>query len=330
MLIQIEERCKPFSHLSGTMCLLPGAFLRFQVFPTLIRVHDLSAAEPKFLEEFPLPLEGPVADFTVQLDLEGGFIRVWGSALSGYFRYRICPADNAKRWALVAEKGLEGRAASTGKALPIERLSLGSHKAQDWELVCRRADMKEILPHWFLLGQKVLQKELSSPLQGTAALLKEDLDSLRNLFSAGFEGILSPRLIDEGHHGFSLPALSDHSMSPLVLLHEGARLIRRFFIDSKENEIHLLPALPAEFHCGRMTDVVCKGIGTLDFEWTKKKLRRMILRSEFSGELTLVLQKKIKSFRLRRSLQDRGVVVKAPYCINVEPGKAYLLDHFEK
>ncbi len=70
---------------------------------------------------------------------------------------------------------------------------------------------------------------------------------------------------------------SQGNVSPLAFLTEGARLIRNHFIEEEPNGIKILPALPPECHAGRLINVAIKGVN-LDLEWSKKTIRRLILR----------------------------------------------------
>lgn len=223
-----------------------------------------------------------------------------------------------------------------------ERLSLGIHKAQDWSMVHRRQNLGEIMPIWLRLGQSLPHIHCSSEkCQGTAHFLdscseliqKKDrvnvLYEFRKLFLAGFEGILSPRLIDAQHQGFSLPSLdAAYDLSPLVLLTEGARLIRSLFIQSNSSEIAVLPVLPVEFHCGRLLNVHCGDAACLDIEWSKKTIRRVVLRPLISGDLNLIF-KDVHSYRLKTHRHHPGARMAVGQVLHVEKGKDYFLDNFQ-
>ena len=281
MKISIAKRFKPFSHTPGVKLLLPGTDQLFQVFPAKI------VADGK---EIPLDIKGPVKNFTVEQDLERGQIRIFGQALSGYYE-KIFKAPAYEK--------------------PKERLSLGVHKALDWDLVKRRHSMAEILPIWHFLGQVTPEKP--SHREGTAALLDR---SLEHLFLAGFEGILSPRLIDTDEQGFDLKQPEDSD--PLVLLTEGARIIRNLFLQEREDVFHILPSLPKEFHCGRLTTP------SIDMEWSKHKLRKLIVRTSKQ----LLLPKEIKRFRLKRNHKDKGEWILRDEQLPL--GARLTLDRFER
>ena len=167
-----------------------------------------------------------------------------------------------------------------------EKMHFGCHKAQDWPFVKRRLSLEEFLPIWFALGVKC--PKAPTHYEGTAELLKTCETHLKNkdrtlvgpallkLFRAGFEGMLIPRLIDTDYQGILAPAPHPKG-SPLVLLSEGARLIRRLFINETEEAIALLPCLPVELHAGRFNHIEVSNALSLDLEWSKKTLRRVTL-----------------------------------------------------
>jgi hypothetical protein len=349
MHIKIAERLRIFSHRPGTYCLLPGTALRLQIFPALIRIEDLSNHPPKPVTELKLNIEGPVEDFTVLLDLEKGYVKVWGHGSNGFFRYKIVATQDSNLWALSVEKGqvseLVSSKFSDSKALYIppltDRLSLGNHKSQDWDMVIRRQNLEEIFPAWLRLGQ-LLPKQTSSSFEGTAHFLelcqkaKENKDRLPllqpflYLFMTGFQNLLSPRLTDEQHQGFDMPSVNPKSsLSPLVLLTEGAKIIRSLFVEETAQGIAILPALPIQFHHGRFIQVKCQG-GRIDLEWTKKSIRRLIFYAEETSSLKFLFSKEIRQFRFRKGDGDRGCFLTSQSAIEVEKEKIYYLDNFQK
>lgn len=334
MRITISERLRPYQHVAGTQVLIPGTFVGATVFPALIRLHDFFQAEPKLLAEVPLPIRGPVKDFTVQQNLETGDVVVWGFGLEGYFRYRIT-YDNAVH--ILFDKGGENIKLDVfSVTFPVGdtvRLSLGNHKAQDWSLVKRRLDLTEILPAWLRLGELIQVPQGSG--KGTAALLhkcrqlidqKQKTDIVPNLtalFTVGFEGILSPRLFDHEYQGFqfSVPESTD---SPLVLLAEGAQLISSLFVQPTHKSLSILPVLPPEFHSGRLVRYRWKGYGLIDMEWSKKMIKKMIFTSEVTDSIYFQFQKEVQRFRLN------GVHLPVNQELKVVSGQKYLFDRFEK
>lgn len=363
MRIQIAERLKPYSHVPGTFCVLPGSHLRLQIFPALLRVHDLEGPFPVLFAEINLGITGPVKDFTVSQDLEHGFVQVWGQAKNGYFRFNVNASSDGKFFITIERAPKEGLVLNSlkirqgdiievskncieqkegpGYIPPVtDRLSLGFHKAQDWSLMHSRMAMEEIMPLWMRLGQ-LIPPISNAPHEGTALLIdhcREVIESrnildivseFQNLFLAGFEGMLSPRLTDELHQGFDLPEpVAGSKLSPLVLLTEGSSLIRSLFVKAERGRLHILPALPPEFHCGRMLGIQYDGIGAVDMEWSKKTIRRLIFHSHKEGEIAFDFQQGIKSFRLRMGSHDRGTRYETAQPISIQPNCQYFLDNF--
>src|SRR3989344_6077351 len=157
-MISIALRLRPFSHRPGTTVVIPKTPWQVQVFPTLLRFTHLISFETF---EKNLDIQGPMLDFTVELDLEKCCVRFFGHAAKGYHQLVFTEKDVPSSLLLQESK---------------ERLSLGMHKRLDWELVCRRRDLKEIFPVWFRLGQLVPFVE--TPHVGTATLLQPVSDKL--------------------------------------------------------------------------------------------------------------------------------------------------------
>lgn len=206
MRINIAERLKPFSHSPGTYFILPGTSLRFQIFPALVRVHNLFNAEPQFITEIQLNIKGPVLDFTAQQDLEHGCLQIWGHTSTGFLHYQIHALKDYKNFAIVFEKvpNDEFNISCSNNYIPnkpqnikpkdtlviakhetaiekdhlykpesLEKISFGCHKAQDWELIKRRLDLSEILPLWFKFGNLIPKQDTKAPHEGTAFLLEQ-------------------------------------------------------------------------------------------------------------------------------------------------------------
>jgi hypothetical protein len=329
--------------------LIPGSTLCVKVFPVRIEIVDLLDAS-QTSNVILHGICGPIADFTVMQDLEHGYVNVWGHSANGYFRYLLIYVEQKLRIVIEKEpkEGLQTLCEGSLTLLPLpkaelpkhgvlqtERLSLGSHKAQDWELICRRLNLVEIAPHWLRLGQMTPathEKCVSPSLLLRAAESIEGppekiVSTWSNLFQAGFEGILVPRAVDSDYLGFDLPPIADGQA--ISILTQGAALLRRTFIIEEADQTLLLPHIPPEFVCGRYLGARCQW-GHLDVEWTKKLLRRAVLYPERSGTLHLRLQKSIRSFRLRRSTKERGqrVVVNEP--LPIEAGKPLYIDRIEK
>lgn len=328
MRINIAERLRPFSHVPGTACLVPKSATIVQIFPALLR----------FLEkEIALPVVGPVKDFTVELDLEKALIRVFGHTANGYMRYLIFKED--KRIVVKFEKfphKMDSIFIDDKEMIGPdvqERLSLGSHRGQDWQLVQRRQDLTDIFPIWLRLSQMLPPAEVTSYLLNCAEESKKDrreiIPAFLNLFNAHFYGILAPRLFDDQYQGL-IPNKEKLTMLPTDLLKQSGNLIRSLFIDEQKNEIFILPHLPPQFHSGRFVDVELTNGDHLSFEWSKKLLRRLIWIPQSDRIVKLTLQKSITSFRMRRSLKEKGKMVSSDEAISLISGQKLYLDRFQK
>ncbi|MBA3958062.1 MAG: hypothetical protein H0X51_06685 [Parachlamydiaceae bacterium] len=343
MHITIAERLKPFSHEPGIQFILPGSCLRFTCYPALLRVHDLSQTPPKLLTDVTLNVTGPLTDFTVQQDLEKARIYIWGHSPKGFLRYAIhAVADAPKQFLIKIEKKPEdfgmsypNETADPYSPKPTERLSLGSHKNQDWTLLQRHNDMHAILPLWFRLGQLTPHFQ-NQTCEGSLHLLKECqqlinthnttalVPALTLLLQAGFEPGLSPRLSDESNLGLRLPPVTSQA-SPLILLSEGAALIRSCFIATHSNHISILPALPPEFHCGRLIQVHLPNLGILDMEWSKKLIRRIHFQALTTANVSFQFQKDITRFRLNGCFVE---TIQRSAHLPIEKGNSYFFDRF--
>lgn len=351
MLISIAERFRPFSKLPGIACILPLSKLQLQVFPALIRIYDLSRSEPGLKCEFSLPIQGPVKDFTVMQDLEKGCVKVWGQSKDGFFRYRVHAANTDVGFVIIPEKipmsnffdhlPVASSLESIFAPLGIERLSFGVTKKADWTLVDRRLELAEILPFWYRLGQ--MTPAVSEHKEGAASLLcaieeathSKDVQELstcfKNLYLAGFGGLLCCRLTDDDYQGFKLPAVPEGSASgPLVLLTQGAKLIKNMLVcPAGEDRIEILPCLMPELHAGRLCNASLGEIGWLDLEWSKKQTRRISFYSARKQTLNFCFQSRLKSYRFRKADAKFSYVKSCGEAIVFEADTTYFFDCFE-
>lgn len=358
--ITIAERLRPFSHTPGTYCLLPGTPYQLRIYPTRVEIVSISSCDavPPFVID--LQLQGPAADFTIQQDLEKCCVLVWGHYQEGFVRYRIfskdsgvffeierCPDGGLILFSpdkhLMTQKQsfqLPVSAFDAGTVFPT-RLSLGSHKAQDGDLIRRRGQLEEIFPLWFRLGMLFGQEEAKTapehPLLERCAesVLNRDIlkiyAAFKTLFLAGFRGLLCPRLEDDEFQGLYPKNTTETSAiaSPLILLSQGAAWIRQIFLQVQQDTLIFLPALPPEFHAGRMTDLVTP-FGEVDLEWSKKSLRRAVLRCKKTLSLSVLFSKELKAFRLHTNADSRGKIVPIGQPLDIVAGELYFLDNFTR
>lgn len=327
-MITIGERLRPFSHVRGTKCLIPGTTFFVEVFPALVRFYDLKEKKPEYIKEVAWEIEGPLDQFIVFQDLERNCVTVVANRKT----YHLLPSLE-----ISSKKHPEGSNDSSK-----ERLSLGSHKKQEWEVIYKREDFRTIFPLWFRLGNLLKFPTLKEKGKGIFSVLDECQEKIdanhpehilpifRKLFLVGFSGMLVPRLHDEEYQGISLPNQEDPQISPLYLLSEGARLIRSLFFKAKSNQLFLLPSLPPEFFAGRMLHLSCLPFGKISLEWNKKSIKKAVFHASQSGILHFHLHPSLITFRVRTSLQDRGIRLSNGEGLEIKSNSVYLLDHFEK
>lgn len=386
--INIAVKLRPYSHRPSSRCLIPGTSLIAEVFPTLLRLYRGDIENPELIAELSLQLAGPLTHFTLQQDLEAGQLLVWGLLASQPIRYAIRPTvDGFGAYIAMLRCPKEGIAWQCRSPLgamlyhaepllpldgpieqkqllilrwqhgsdepyrpkPCERLSLGCHKAQDWDLLQRRVLPEEFLPFWhrsgMLLQARHSDKDKELHDWGSASLLRrcesamangdgsQALALLQEFFLAGFDSWLIPRLIDTAFQGLKLPPKPEsfaQKCDPIALLPWGAKIISGLFIQQREGQLEILPALPPQLHCGRLMHRQCGSKGVLDLEWSKRLPRRARFVSFADQEIEFAFPSAIKTFRLRTSLQDSGHTCTAPAPQTLNEGQIYFLDRFQK
>lgn len=361
MKIRLNEKYKPFSHEAGTPLLIPRSSWKATVCPAKIQLESLLSIGGKAGFNVIPHITGPLSKFTVMQDLERQWIRVFGQSQEGYFSYRLVASSHEvilflergpdkgisftfEEETKVLKRKEELIIPTTLSAFPKgarEKMHFGCTKKQDWQLVKRRKSIEEILPIWFELGKHIPSHPILDV--GTSRLLakcKKEVHakendqigkSLMDLFDAGFEGILSPRLFDESFLGHSLDEKEvPQEASPLMLLGEGARLIRSLLIQERDDGFAILPCLPKELHAGRFTHVELREGLIADLEWSKKLIRRLLLHPKKDQPLTLTFQSSVQSFRLRTGRRGRGKTVQVGTPLDLKADTLYILDRFQK
>ena len=358
--IKLTEKYRPYSHEVGTSCLLPKSSWKVTAFPTRIEFVNLISEGNQDAFSVMCGIQGPLSQFTMMQDLERQWIRVFGRGPQGYFSFRLIALaheiilflerapkegiaftyDGETRTLMRKEELIMPSTSSSFPSMRLEKMHFGCHKAQDWTLIKRRLSLEEILPIWFALGKNIPEHPTLD--LGTSRLLlqgekmiqqkkREEIGShLLDLFRVGFEGMLLPRLQDTDHQGF----LPDHDeipkeASPLMLLGEGARLIRQLLVQQQENQLAILPCLPVELHAGRFVGVECEDL-TLELEWSKKLIRRCVLHPNTDQVRQFKFQPAIKSFRVRKGPRDRGSVHQVDEPLELSAKTIYTLDRFQK
>lgn len=348
MKIAIEEKFLPFSNLPGTKTVLPLSEEVLQVFPKKL----------KFLLagiDVAIDFQGHFEAFTVFNDLEKMRVAVHIKTSEGIFRYFVFCCESAA-WLFVEKSPQNGLKVNGSPSenkqkiclfeleptfhpnAPLSRLFLGVHKAQDWDLILRRKNLREIFPFWHRLGRLVPSqgKEenggVASLLNSCKNLLEENKPEKSEkkwlqLFQAGFDSLLVPHLDDPFHLGLIKPVEKNDVSSPFILLTKGSDLIEYMLVHQKENTVHVLPHLFPLFHCGRLTDAILSS-GKMSIEWTKHAIRRFTFVPNFDQELKFCV-KDARSYRLRSSKTDKGKRFKADASHILSKNCLYFFDNFE-
>ena len=360
MKIRLTEKYRPFSHEAGTALLIPKSSWKVTAYPAKLILENLiSIGGIERLLILP-QIKGAIDSFTVMQDLEKGWVRIFGKEEKGYFSYRLiasaheiilfverCPKEGNSFYFEGEIKNLKRKEEliipTTTPAFTLmlsEKMHFGSSKKQDWPLVKRRLSLEEILPFWFELGKQIPKHPILEV--GTSRYLKACGDrfaeknrdsigrSFLELFKVGFEGILSPRLIDTDYQSHLPDEDIPKEASPLLLLGEGARLIRKLLIEIQDEKIAILPCLPKEIHAGHFIDIDCGKDLTMDLEWSKKLIRRLILRPKKDQTIIPSFQKPIESFRLRMGRKGKGTSIPAGTPLELKKDTLYVLDRFQK
>ncbi len=355
MRIEIKDRLTPFSHVPGTCFVLPYSFFEVQAFPTKLIFAHLETQE-KF--EISFSVKGPHRDFTVAVDLDKGCLRVFSHTLEGYYRYNVAMGDKGievtlerafgkvdvlckeEKFSLFPKQTLLVKNSGSKIAFPeVENLSLGGNKQLDWDLVKRRGQLSEILPVWFRLSQVFPRTPLSES-RGTAKLLRDcqtlvqDKSNLSigavslTFFAAAFQGVFVPRCDD--HSFLGVAEACEEKFPPLGLITESHQWIRGMFFEEKGDDWHFLPCVPQEFHAGRLVHLKTQAGDRVDFEWSKKQMRRAVIKVAKTRNLRWHFQSSLGSLRVRSSLNQRGKKIRKGEALFVEEGQTLYLDHFQK
>lgn len=298
--IRIAERFRPFSRTPGIKMALPFSDWGVEIYPAKLRFFSQ-------VEDFEVKigLKASSEQFTATCDLERGGIYVEMKIRGESVRYWIFEQSGL---VLFLEKGdiqinsnrLRLETAFQKPSLFFsERLSFGVTKKQDWDLVRRRMQVTEFVPIWFRLGQMLKEQgELCVPTE----------EQMKEQFSNCFSGILVPDL--------TLPSLMGSSVPKTWIQSRSIRGL--FFREVEAGVLEILPHLPHCFPEGRFTGIRFS-LGTLDLEWAKGRLRKLIIRAEKQGSVQLKLPKECSSYRLRSTGEPS---------LDIRAGCEYFLDQF--
>ncbi len=101
MTIRIAKQLRPWTHRPEKKIPLPGTALALAAYPARLCFYDLSRAEPEKKWDMALNIQGPVSEFTVQLEIAKGLIKVWGKSLKGFYRVYIHGSEKESAFILI-------------------------------------------------------------------------------------------------------------------------------------------------------------------------------------------------------------------------------------
>lgn len=321
MKIQIKTRLNPFSHLPGEEVLIPCSNCVLRAYPAKLLFYSLANPEEKY--EIDLDVKGPVREFTVKQDLEKAKVLIFGKGKEGFFRHEV----------KAGEKGIDAlgqtltfstyRFLKQKKSLP--QISFGSKKGMCMSGIRKRKDPADYLPLLFRLADLTPPAEVKRGIGGTESLLRTlSWDTLEGFFLAAFKGFLVPTLEDNLHQGLVFESLKEKG-SPVFLLTESARVLGEKICSVQRNKVRFLEKLPPKKPCGKWVEVLVGEFGTLSFEWSKKRMRRLFFKASKEGTLTFEFPKSIASFRMN-GVNKKGCQIEFSF----KAWEAFSFDRFEK
>lgn len=80
----------------------------------------------------------------------------------------------------------------------------------------------------------------------------------------------------------------------------GTAAVVEMLVQSNENEIRLLPALPDAWEIGTIKGICARGGFELEMHWDKKRLSKLIISSKLGGKSTLIYENQTKVIQLKK------------------------------
>lgn len=322
----------PFTNIPGTPCLLPGTDVYVVAYPTKIEVYGFDEKLRAIATIY--NHGGMVEKFQVLLDLKRGIILVEGKAPSGFYRVEITPGElcvkKGKVELDVTQFECKVLALASFEQLSQETLSFGVHKALLWQKVEERMAIQELLPLFYAATRFYNEVGAESNTQlanldsitSPASLEK----AIQCFFKTGFHGLFVPTQLDKKFSGHTV--VPSHLPGAVILgtLHQK---IRAFFIQESAQLLTLLPRLPKSIIAGRFINCCLMKGHKLSFEWTKGKLRRLVIEAKAEDNLFIASQELVRC-RIRKSKSESGKVISLQSSLHLQTGISYLLDKFEK
>jgi len=314
----------PFSHRPGIRVWLGG-----------VVVHLFSTAFEIEGKVHTLPGLGVPTKWTVYMS--NRHIEVEGYGKDGFFRYRLYIED--KSLIFRACKGVPQMERGENKVLafiaPYEpqesRLLLGCHRAPYFDRIQLKPDILEVLQLWYQVSRPDvgIKVEPSILLDLVHLVEKREralvLPQLEVLFRAGITDFFVPKQIDDLYLGYEQVIFPEPSEAHKVVV----ACIRALFLQEQSEYIKLLPCLPKECLSGRLLREHLSSGHSIDIEWRKHAVRRVIIHAACDDCIRLssphMSQCYVRPLPLR--LRKKKYTLGEP--LELKAGTRYLLDHWE-
>ena len=80
----------------------------------------------------------------------------------------------------------------------------------------------------------------------------------------------------------------------------GTAAVAEMLVQSNENEIRLLPALPDAWETGNVKGICARGGFEIEMEWSDMKLNKVFISSKIGGKTTIISGDKRQEVTLRK------------------------------
>lgn len=346
MQIKIKQKFYLLSHEIGSLFLFLNTSYVVQIFPGKLKFQDLNSKKAFDIDIY---FEGPVLDFTINQNLISGYIDVSFHTQKGFLAYKLLTKNGEAflyltkafqkeievffdKKLIIKEKQLLSLPFQAKHLQPQEILSFGVFKKPDIQMIRKRDFLQEILPILFLLAQFyndkkfLVKKELfKNLLQNIFDKQKELLEqNIIKVIKTHFSKYFIPRIKDEDYQNVDCTLKSIDN--PLDLLSNFYFVIKQMFIRYEKNRLYLLPCMLKNFHHGKAS--FQEPFGFIELYWSKKLLKKAVIRPIQDIKIKMVLQSKIKTFRMRCDKKD--LQCKNQDEIFLKKDQLYFLDRFEK
>lgn len=353
MQIKIKDKFKIISHDIGSIFLIMNTSYYVKIYPGLLSFKDLDSNKTFNIY---LKFQGPVKNFTIVQNLFNGNIEVFFHIKDGYVSYSILTSEEStylyfdrittdkfkiefnEELKISPKENIKLPINVISNSKPKEYLSFGIYKKPDIYFIKKRENLNEIFPFIFLYSQFYLDAQYNCCLRKNCLLKEIDKaiqikekqnlsETFLNVFKVHFFGSFIPRMNDEEYQ--NIISNIDKDFSPWCIFIRLYHSIKAMFIEETSNELFLLPCLIPDFNHGRALNLKISK-GSIDLEWSKKLLKKVIFIPSCDCSFKIILQSQIKTFRIRENKNEKGKIFNNFDDIYFQKDKVYFLDKFKK